>query len=92
MKVQKRAIRVEAIRLSNDKDDLKEILSWSTKKTPIVIVYSEEEVKYVEITTPEGKMTAQKGDWIVKGICGETYPVKDEIFIKTYDLIIENKI
>lgn len=36
------------------------------------------------ISTLEGKMRVIQGDWIVTGIHGEHYPVKDEIFKKTY--------
>jgi len=36
------------------------------------------------IDTLEGVMTARKGDWIIKGIEGEIYPCKPEIFAKTY--------
>jgi hypothetical protein len=39
----------------------------------------------VDIQTLEGRMTAQPGDWIVRGIKGEFYPVKDEIFRATYE-------
>jgi hypothetical protein len=37
------------------------------------------------IETLEGKMTAQKGDYIIKGINGEFYPCKPDIFEKTYE-------
>jgi hypothetical protein len=37
------------------------------------------------IVTLEGEMTAQIGDWIVQGIQGEFYPVRDTIFRATYD-------
>ncbi len=39
----------------------------------------------VVISTLEGEMTAQPGDWIVKGIKGELYPVKPDIFEALYD-------
>lgn len=39
------------------------------------------------IPTLEGEMLAKKGDWIVKGVNGEFYPVKDDIFQKTYESI-----
>lgn len=39
---------------------------------------------YIEIPTLEGIMTADEGDWIIKGVKGEFYPCKDEIFQKTY--------
>jgi hypothetical protein len=30
-------------------------------------------------------MTAQKGDWIIKGVKGEFYPCKPDIFDATYE-------
>ena len=38
-----------------------------------------------EIDTLEGTTLASPGDWIIKGVKGELYPVKDEIFRKTYE-------
>lgn len=38
------------------------------------------------IGTPEGFMTAQIGDWIIRGIAGELYPCKPDIFSATYDV------
>lgn len=39
----------------------------------------------LEIETLEGVMVAQPGDWIIKGVKGEFYPCKPEIFAATYD-------
>ena len=41
------------------------------------------------ITTLEGVMTADVGDWIIKGIKGECYPCKSDIFADTYDPVSE---
>jgi hypothetical protein len=41
-----------------------------------------------KITTLEGVHTASVGDWIIKGVKGEFYPCKNEIFINTYDSIL----
>lgn len=38
------------------------------------------------IPTLEGDMTASAGDWIIKGVNGEFYPCKPDIFEKTYEL------
>ena len=38
----------------------------------------------VKIPTLEGEMTASLGDWIIKGVNGEFYPCKPDIFEKTY--------
>ena len=37
------------------------------------------------ITTLEGDHHVQAGDWIIRGVAGELYPCKDEIFRKTYE-------
>lgn len=37
------------------------------------------------IKTPEGNMRAVDGDWIIKGVKGEFYPCKPDIFAATYD-------
>lgn len=38
-----------------------------------------------KIITLEGTMEAVPGDWIIKGVAGECYPCKPEIFEATYD-------
>ncbi len=39
----------------------------------------------VEIQTLEGTMTAMPGDWIIRGVKGEFYPCKPDIFAATYE-------
>lgn len=42
-----------------------------------------------EIHTPEGVMCAYDGDYLVKGVVGELYPVQRGIFEKTYEVLQE---
>lgn len=37
------------------------------------------------IHTLEGDMTAEVGDWIIKGVEGEFYPCKPNVFEQTYE-------
>ena len=37
------------------------------------------------IRTLEGNMWARPGDWIIKGVKGEFYPCKHDIFEQTYE-------
>ena len=39
----------------------------------------------LRIQTLEGEMTAIIGDWIIKGVKGEFYPCKNDIFKSTYE-------
>ena len=41
------------------------------------------------IKTLEGEMRATTGHWIVRGVEGELYPVKPDIFIRTYEPVSE---
>ena len=38
-----------------------------------------------KIKTLEGTMDASPGDWIIRGVNGEHYPCKPDIFEKTYE-------
>lgn len=79
MKFRKKPVVIDAIRWNglNASEVLDFIgydnaLLWSGKGT-------------IEIHTLEGKMTASEGDWIIKGIQGEFYPCKPDIFEATYE-------
>lgn len=40
---------------------------------------------YIFIQTLEGEMRASCGDWIIRGVNGEFYPCKPDIFVTTYE-------
>jgi len=42
---------------------------------------------YCEIKTLEGIMRGDCGDFIIKGVNGEIYPCKPDIFEKTYEIV-----
>lgn len=44
---------------------------------------------YIAIDTPEGTMRATAGDWIIRGVQGEFYPCKPDIFAATYEAVSE---
>ena len=56
------------------------------RKKP-VIIEAYQTSKELIIKPLEGDMIASKGDWIVTGVDGEQYPVKPDIFKKTYELV-----
>jgi len=43
------------------------------------------------IETLEGNHTAQKNDWIIRGVQGEVYPCKPDIFEQTYEEVAETE-
>lgn len=46
------------------------------------VVHSEE---HIAINTLEGTVKASAGDWIIRGVAGEFYPCKPDIFGQTYE-------
>lgn len=71
-------------------DGLNSIIEYYSTKTVIIgestsnSVNTSEEIKSFKIKTLEGDMNVSKGDYIIKGIKGEFYPCKEDIFKKTY--------
>lgn len=54
---------------------------------PLRVSYRNPEQPVLMIETLEGTMIANVGDYIIKGVHGEFYPCKPDIFKETYDLI-----
>ncbi len=44
-----------------------------------------------EIETLEGVMDISEGDYIIKGVKGEFYPIKNDIFEMTYEPALEHE-
>lgn len=47
-------------------------------------------IVHASINTLEGVMTASPGDYIIRGVNGELYPCKPDIFAKTYEACEDN--
>jgi hypothetical protein len=52
-------------------------ISFSKEKTGAIVE--------AIISTLEGTMTASNGDWIIRGVKGELYPCKPDIFAEIYE-------
>ena len=79
----KKPVEVEAMWW--DGSDPTPILEWIRANGGDVSFISVDWILLIE--TLEGRMTAKPDDWIIRGVNGEFYPVKPEIFAKTYDKV-----
>lgn len=59
------------------------------RKRPIVVEARGPIETPERIVTLEGVLVAEVGDYIVRGIQGEEYPVKPDIFTETYETLGE---
>lgn len=84
MKYRKKSIVIEAKKLIQE--NLNEILSWVHHGLPpeansILTI----DVGGCRVRTLEGSLYAPYGDWIIKGIKGEFYSCKPDVFEATYE-------
>jgi hypothetical protein len=92
MKYRKKPVEIEAFQFGIDY-----IPDWFMDKvtTNDVILKGDRSVNLhnggADINTLEGIMHANYGDYIIKGVAGEIYPCKPDIFMKTYERVEENK-
>lgn len=81
----KKAITIEANRLT--KDNAEALAIWCGGRLVEELDAHTPTDKYVGINIPtlEGVMRASEGDYIIKGVKGEFYPCKPDIFHTSYD-------
>lgn len=82
----KKPVVVEAIQYNGI--NITEVESFVGAKLPTVWL-SVEDTQLV-IPTLEGDMKVSKGDYIIKGIKGEFYPCKPDVFKSTYNVVEDN--
>jgi len=81
MKFRKKPVTVEAIQWTGANwEDVQDFV----KSEELIWEHS---LEILEIATLEGNHLAKPGDWIIRGIEGEFYPVKPNIFKKTYEKV-----
>jgi len=81
MKYRKKPVIIEAIQFNgNNGKEIEEFTNYAARRiathTPLMI-----------ISTLEGEHQARTGDWIIRGVKGEFYPCKPDIFKMTYEEI-----
>ena len=85
MRFRKKPVIIEAIQLNTG--NLESVAEWCSGSLKGVLLARSFWV--IEIDTLEGQITARVGDWVIRGINGEFYPCKSDIFEKTYERVEE---
>lgn len=85
VKYRKKPVEVLAVQWTGDnEDEIRNFMYGSNRYFDFI----EDKVR---IRTLEGNMFANINDYIIKGVSGEFYPCKPDIFEQTYDRIIINE-
>ena len=87
-KYRKKPVEIEAVLLTSD--TVMDALGFLCPDLTAVdhsVLDTIRKRKYSTIKTLEGEMRASFGDYIIKGVAGEFYPCKPEIFEQTYEKV-----
>lgn len=88
MRFRKKPVVIEAVQFTGANQ--REVLSFAYPNLSEDALFAAETMSLpVVIGTLEGDMKASCGDWIIKGVNGEFYPCKPDIFEKTYEAVEE---
>lgn len=81
------AIEARQFETNNEADDthMDALVDWINVESGEVKARHDSTDIYIE--TLEGTHRAEVGDWIIKGVQGEFYPCKPEIFEATYEAV-----
>lgn len=86
-KFRKKPVEIEARQYLNDVSSY-EVLHWINEgQHANGKRFATWENETLTVPTLEGEHIASVGDWIIKGIAGEFYPCKPDIFAATYDAV-----
>ena len=86
MKYRKKPVVIEAVQFSDDSADII-IELQEFMQSNLRVSYADPNNPVIKIETLEGVMDASVGDFIIKGVNGEFYPCKPDIFEKTYEVV-----
>jgi len=84
----KRPVVIEAMQFTGD--NYAEVAHWAVMQGGTVTVESaachgDGPPYWLVIETLEGRMICGRGDWMIRGVQGEFYPCKPDIFEATYE-------
>lgn len=80
----KKPVKIEAVLFDGSTESLIALNSTKFGLDPLKVINDGKEDKII-IPTLEGDMKASVGDYIIKGVNGEFYPCKPDVFAKTYE-------
>lgn len=86
MHYRKKPVKIEAVQFYDNPETLAELSNFGLE--PVNVDYSVPSMPVLKIHTLEGVMTAIEGDFIIKGVQGEFYPCKPDIFEQTYEQVV----
>jgi hypothetical protein len=86
-KYRKKPVVIEAMQFDGSVESALKIFAWAENRDGIEYFVTTNGGPVIEIVTLEGVMRANKNDWIIRGVKGEFYPCKPDVFEMTYEAV-----
>lgn len=99
-KYNSKPVQIEALQFLGNPENATPIINWVldnggsatwTEEQWFLDVHKKDKYsvpEHLSIRTPEGTMRADIGDYIIRGLIGEFYPCKPEVFAAKYELAV----
>ena len=89
MKYRKKPVVIEAIQFETNNEvgspNMDKLVNWMNQGKDKMVAWHNGTNIFIQ--TLEGEMQANVGDYIIKGVKGEFYPCKPDIFEMTYEIV-----
>lgn len=81
----KKPVVIQAVRFDGSSTQMVAIRKWMDGGEYVKPQVVTCDIRSFDIDTLEGAMTVSPGDWVIRGVKGEFYPCKPDIFAATYE-------
>jgi hypothetical protein len=91
----KKPVEIEAMQWDGTAEAATPIIDWALSNHVTIGYHCPDgdacrrDTHVLMVCTLEGAMSAVPGDWIIRGVQGEFYPCKPDIFAATYDAVAD---
>lgn len=87
----KKPVEIEAMRWDGSRASIEAICRWANDGADEAWVdftsFGANDVEEAQAMTLEGPLKVSPGDWVIRGVKGEFYPCKPDIFDATYEAV-----
>lgn len=84
----KKPVEIQAMQIEDDLNQVEKVQAWIYENGGVSSApFLPDTNRVISVQTLEGEMWAGLGDWIIRGVKGEFYPCKPDIFEATYDAV-----
>lgn len=87
MKFRKKPLVIDAVKFESVAASRKALDELEGRSSCTMVICAADEPPFIVVNTLEGNLRADLGDYIIRGVKGELYPYRADIFEATYEAV-----